>query len=182
MKRTQTTADEVATLIHARRWQAIADRDRSLDGTFVFGVSSTGVFCRPSRARQAPAPRERNLFRRRPPSRTRPAIAPACAAVPKRSTETRNPRWYAPCAATSSSTSKTALTLGTAGERIPPQPIPSPAHLQVRPGSLAQGLHRRRPPAPGKTKSAGRTRRDHRPLRRRIRLQQPPLRAHRQLN
>ncbi len=31
-----------------RRWQAVADRDSSLDGTFVFGVSSTGIFCRPS--------------------------------------------------------------------------------------------------------------------------------------
>ncbi len=31
-----------------RRWQAVADRDGSLDGTFVFGVSSTGIFCRPS--------------------------------------------------------------------------------------------------------------------------------------
>ena len=32
----------------ARRWQAVADRDASLDGAFVFGVSSTGIFCRPS--------------------------------------------------------------------------------------------------------------------------------------
>jgi AraC family transcriptional regulator of adaptative response/methylated-DNA-[protein]-cysteine methyltransferase len=31
-----------------RRWQAVVERDSSLDGTFVFGVSSTGVFCRPS--------------------------------------------------------------------------------------------------------------------------------------
>jgi AraC family transcriptional regulator, regulatory protein of adaptative response / methylated-DNA-[protein]-cysteine methyltransferase len=31
-----------------RRWQAVVDRDRSLDGAFVFAVSSTGVFCRPS--------------------------------------------------------------------------------------------------------------------------------------
>lgn len=31
-----------------RRWQAVLERDSSLDGTFVFGVSSTGVFCRPS--------------------------------------------------------------------------------------------------------------------------------------
>jgi hypothetical protein len=29
------------------RWQAVVDRDSSLDGTFVFGVSSTGIFCRP---------------------------------------------------------------------------------------------------------------------------------------
>jgi AraC family transcriptional regulator of adaptative response/methylated-DNA-[protein]-cysteine methyltransferase len=33
---------------NARRWQAVVARDRSLDGTFVFAVSSTGVFCRPS--------------------------------------------------------------------------------------------------------------------------------------
>jgi len=31
-----------------RRWLAVEKRDSSLDGTFVFGVSSTGVFCRPS--------------------------------------------------------------------------------------------------------------------------------------
>ena len=37
-----------ATLSDARRWQAVQNRDASLDGAFVFGVSSTGVFCRPS--------------------------------------------------------------------------------------------------------------------------------------
>ena len=31
-----------------RRWLAVTKRDSSVDGTFVFGVSSTGVFCRPS--------------------------------------------------------------------------------------------------------------------------------------
>jgi AraC family transcriptional regulator of adaptative response/methylated-DNA-[protein]-cysteine methyltransferase len=34
--------------IQDRRWQAVLDRDGSLDGTFVFAVSSTGIFCRPS--------------------------------------------------------------------------------------------------------------------------------------
>lgn len=34
-------ADEV-------RWDAVMARDASRDGTFVFGVSSTGVYCRPS--------------------------------------------------------------------------------------------------------------------------------------
>ncbi|MGA8541033.1 MAG: bifunctional DNA-binding transcriptional regulator/O6-methylguanine-DNA methyltransferase Ada [Terriglobales bacterium] len=33
---------------NARRWQAVLGRDRSLDGAFVFAVSSTGVYCRPS--------------------------------------------------------------------------------------------------------------------------------------
>ena len=31
-----------------RRWQAVVDRNQTLDGAFVFGVSSTGIFCRPS--------------------------------------------------------------------------------------------------------------------------------------
>ena len=34
-------ADEV-------RWEAVATRDASRDGTFVFGVRTTGVYCRPS--------------------------------------------------------------------------------------------------------------------------------------
>ncbi len=49
MKRTpQPTAAPKAVQINARRWQAVVGRDRSLDGTFVFAVSSTGIFCRPS--------------------------------------------------------------------------------------------------------------------------------------
>jgi AraC family transcriptional regulator of adaptative response/methylated-DNA-[protein]-cysteine methyltransferase len=39
--KTSTTTDD-------RRWQAVLARDASLDGAFVFAVSSTGVFCRPS--------------------------------------------------------------------------------------------------------------------------------------
>ncbi len=42
------TAVPKAVQIDARRWQAVVRRDGSLDGTFVFGVSSTGIFCRPS--------------------------------------------------------------------------------------------------------------------------------------
>ena len=38
----------VMTTTTERLWQAVVDRDSSLDGAFVFGVSSTGVFCRPS--------------------------------------------------------------------------------------------------------------------------------------
>jgi AraC family transcriptional regulator of adaptative response/methylated-DNA-[protein]-cysteine methyltransferase len=32
----------------ARRWQAVATRDATSDGAFVYAVASTGVFCRPS--------------------------------------------------------------------------------------------------------------------------------------
>lgn len=37
-----------ATMNDETRWQAVVDRDPALDGTFVFAVSSTGIFCRPS--------------------------------------------------------------------------------------------------------------------------------------
>jgi AraC family transcriptional regulator of adaptative response/methylated-DNA-[protein]-cysteine methyltransferase len=42
------TAADIAVQKNARRWRAVVDRNGSLDGSFVFGVSSTGIFCRPS--------------------------------------------------------------------------------------------------------------------------------------
>jgi AraC family transcriptional regulator of adaptative response/methylated-DNA-[protein]-cysteine methyltransferase len=33
---------------HDRRWQAVSQRRKSADGTFVYAVKSTGVYCRPS--------------------------------------------------------------------------------------------------------------------------------------
>src|SRR5580692_9553359 len=36
------------------RWQAVLARDGSQDGKFVFAVSSTGVYCRPSCAAKRP--------------------------------------------------------------------------------------------------------------------------------
>jgi AraC family transcriptional regulator, regulatory protein of adaptative response / methylated-DNA-[protein]-cysteine methyltransferase len=43
-----TLAPILQSPIKARRWQAVLNRDASLDGAFVFAVSSTGIFCRPS--------------------------------------------------------------------------------------------------------------------------------------
>ena len=40
--------NDIVKLNDETRWQAVVGRDASVDGTFVFGVSSTGVFCRPS--------------------------------------------------------------------------------------------------------------------------------------
>jgi AraC family transcriptional regulator, regulatory protein of adaptative response / methylated-DNA-[protein]-cysteine methyltransferase len=44
----QRAPEQIPEQINDRRWQAVVDRDGSLDGTFVFAVSSTGIFCRPS--------------------------------------------------------------------------------------------------------------------------------------
>jgi len=46
-------------------WEAVVARDTSQDGKFVFAVSSTGVFCRPSCAARRPR-RENVTFYRRP--------------------------------------------------------------------------------------------------------------------
>src|SRR5207249_8039466 len=44
----QVTADDD---IH---WQSVQARDRRADGTFVYAVASTGVYCRPSCASRRP--------------------------------------------------------------------------------------------------------------------------------
>jgi AraC family transcriptional regulator, regulatory protein of adaptative response / methylated-DNA-[protein]-cysteine methyltransferase len=52
MKRVQPAGKDatnpVASPLDPRRWQAVQERDRGHDGDFVFAVSSTGIFCRPS--------------------------------------------------------------------------------------------------------------------------------------
>lgn len=40
--------------IDEQRWKAVLERDSGRDGEFVFGVSSTGVYCRPSCAARRP--------------------------------------------------------------------------------------------------------------------------------
>jgi AraC family transcriptional regulator of adaptative response/methylated-DNA-[protein]-cysteine methyltransferase len=48
MKRTAQLENKASPEPDSSRWQAVLDRDSSLDGSFVFAVSTTGVFCRPS--------------------------------------------------------------------------------------------------------------------------------------
>ncbi len=50
---------------NAERWQAVLSRDRARDGKFVFAVSSTGIYCRPSCPAKRPR-RENVTFFRRP--------------------------------------------------------------------------------------------------------------------
>jgi len=56
---------EMARSSQNRRWEAVAARDSSQDGNFVFAVSSTGVYCRPSCPSRRPR-REHVAFFRRP--------------------------------------------------------------------------------------------------------------------
>src|SRR5438270_5036227 len=59
---------EVPDMSHAseiRQWEAVMSRDPNQDGRFVFAVSSTGVYCRPSCPSKRPR-RENVTFFRRP--------------------------------------------------------------------------------------------------------------------
>ena len=45
-----------------RYWQAVLDRDRSMDGEFVYGVRSTGVYCKPSCPSRRPGREQVTFF------------------------------------------------------------------------------------------------------------------------
>jgi len=47
-----------------QQWQAVVDRDASQDGKFVFAVSSTGVYCRPSCSARRPRRENVTFFRK----------------------------------------------------------------------------------------------------------------------
>src|SRR6476469_9352309 len=39
---------EMRMIDEERYWRAVVDRDASMDGVFVYGVRSTGVYCKPN--------------------------------------------------------------------------------------------------------------------------------------
>jgi len=55
-----TTAREYAPA--AARWRAVQSRDRGADGVFVYGVRSTGIYCRPSCPSRKPRPEQVVFF------------------------------------------------------------------------------------------------------------------------
>src|SRR5215813_916885 len=66
-------------------WQAVVGRDASHDGQFFFGVSSTGVYCRPSCPAKRPR-RENVSFFRRPEEAERAGFRACLRCKPKSST------------------------------------------------------------------------------------------------
>ena len=48
----------------AERWTAVAERDRSADGAFVFAVRTTGVYCRPGCSSRSPLRKNVSFFSR----------------------------------------------------------------------------------------------------------------------
>ena len=54
------------------RWEALTNRDADADGTFIYGVITTGIYCRPSCPSRNAQPRERSVTTKRwtKPSKT----------------------------------------------------------------------------------------------------------------
>ena len=52
-----------ATLDTDKAWRAVLTRDRRADGTFVYAVRSTGIYCRPSCPSRRPARRNVRFYR-----------------------------------------------------------------------------------------------------------------------
>ncbi|MCB9796154.1 MAG: bifunctional DNA-binding transcriptional regulator/O6-methylguanine-DNA methyltransferase Ada [Alphaproteobacteria bacterium] len=64
------------------RWRALRERDASADGSFVYSVASTGVFCRPSCAARAPRP-EHVAFHDSPEAARRAGFRPCLRCRPE---------------------------------------------------------------------------------------------------
>src|SRR6201984_1851094 len=54
---------EITVLSEDSRWEAVLARDGASDGKFVFAVSSTGVYCRPSCPSKRPRRENVSFFR-----------------------------------------------------------------------------------------------------------------------
>lgn len=64
------------------RWAAVADRDRGADGAFVFGVVTTGIYCRPGCASRTPR-REHVRFFTGPDEAERAGLRPCKRCAPR---------------------------------------------------------------------------------------------------
>ncbi len=77
-----TTNPETISRIDDDRWHAVQIRDGSRDGEFVFAVSSTGIYCRPSCPARRPI-RENVRFFADPPAAERAGFRPCRRCRPR---------------------------------------------------------------------------------------------------
>ncbi len=106
-----------------QRWQAVIARDASRDGVFVFAVTSTGVYCRPSCPSRRPR-RERVRFFSRPDEAERAGFR-ACLRCRPRDADSRIKTVESICQFLREQTDE-PVTLAALGERFSMNPF----HLQ----------------------------------------------------
>ncbi len=96
------------TLDLENAWSAVLERDAERDGTFVYAVRSTKIYCRPSCPARRPLRSNVRFFRRAPPSRQASALVSAVSRAPI--ARHRSTRSSSECALLSSELERT-LTL-----------------------------------------------------------------------
>lgn len=87
---TQFNTQSRANLSPVRCWRAVLNRDPSADGSFVYAVRSTGIYCRPSCPSRRPR-RAFTLFFPKPDSAERAGFRPCLRCHPE-SSVSRDPR------------------------------------------------------------------------------------------
>ncbi len=156
------------------RWAAVLARDPRADGTFVYGVKTTGIYCHPSSLSRLPNPRNVEFF-------DTPEQAQAAGYRPSK----RVARDQTQIAAQQAARVAAACRQIEAAEELPGlnelaesaglSPLSFSSGLQGSHWPDPQGLCRR-PPLTQGTRTPGRWRHDHRgAVRRRLQLQQPLL-------
>src|SRR3982750_1077571 len=79
------TEHHLAAVADQKRWDAVLERDQQQDGKFVYAVTSTQIYCRPSCPSRRPAPDRVRFFPT--PEAAEGAGYRACRRCEPRSTE-----------------------------------------------------------------------------------------------
>ncbi len=175
---TKRSAEELAATDSAL-WDAVQAHDRLSDGRFVYAVTSTGVYCRPSCPSRRPR-RDRVRFFEAPDA-ARAAGFRACKRCKPDAAEPVTDPWIDKIrrALRVPHERRGPAVAGHAGRAARRQPLSSAAQLQASGRGDATRVRGRRPSAKGEgAPSAGR-RHHRRHDGRRLRVEQPLLRARR---
>ena len=164
-------------LLDAARWRAVTARDAAADGTFVYAVKTTGVFCRPTCPSRRPKPENVLFFDGA--AAAAPRGLPALPALPPRARRVAARRRAGPHSRGDPRDrgGRLAADARRARPRSGLEPLPLPAPVQAHGRDLAARVPRR-VPARSPAARAARGRVGGRSgLRRRVRLPQPRVRA-----
>ena len=159
------------------RWQAVSSRQASADGSFVYAVATTGVYCRPSCAARA-ARRENVSFHRTPADAEAAGFRPCkrCRPDGRSPAELRAEAVARACRLIDEAESRPRSTISP--ER-PASAALLPPRVQGDRGRHAESVRRRAPPCAGADRAARRAERDGGDLWRGLQREQPLLRERR---